>query len=386
MRAIWVSGSDEYMDCRCMNVEPINQLDRKCQDCGFPDIENPPRPYRLVRSRTMSPNELAEAYTGNMFVRERVRRILELVVPGECTYMPTVFQGTSDETPWILAVATHQMPTAIVSPAVPRCPTCGEPRYAHPGSHWVERTLPWTASGTSPRAGMYTSAEFDIVQSSTWGSAENGWERLIHRDRYMSVRLFNLLKKLKVKGFHPVGGDEPVRPNKEEVAWIKEKLELVEANGIPLYPAGTLSDEDAAWYRRFLKDHARSEQLEWDRKAEEKRLKVKLPKSYVDFITSVGPMSFDDVDEQEGFTASILPPADLRFEGHSNQFDDEESRGVNGLMFASTGHGDCFYFDARKGTKEYAVFLYQHEMNCLEPYAENFVACIRRFAGDSDGG
>ena len=46
-----------------------------------------------------------------------------------------------------------------------------------------------------------------------------------------------------------------------------------------------------------------------------------------------------------------------------------------------TGHGDCFCLDVQKGKKEYPVFLYKHEMNFFEPYAENFAACIKRFAG-----
>ena len=55
-----------------------------------------------------------------------------------------------------------------------------------------------------------------------------------------------------------------------------------------------------------------------------------------------------------------------------DEFEDEESRAVNGLTFATTGHGDCFCFDVQKGKKEYPVFLYKHEMNFFEPYAENF--------------
>jgi hypothetical protein len=39
----------------------------------------------------------------------------------------------------------------------------------------------------------------------------------------------------------------------------------------------------------------------------------------------------------------------------------------------------------QKGKKEYAVFLFKHEYNILEPYADNFAACIKRFAGGSDG-
>ena len=95
----------------------------------------------------------------------------------------------------------------------------------------------------------------------------------------------------------------------------------------------------------------------------------------------VGPTTFEDVDELEGFTATILGPSELGVECFVDEFEDEESRAVNGLTFATTGHGDCFCFDVQKGKKEYPVFLYKHEMNFFEPYAENFATCIKRFAG-----
>jgi hypothetical protein len=101
----------------------------------------------------------------------------------------------------------------------------------------------------------------------------------------------------------------------------------------------------------------------------------------VDFVSTVGPITFENIDGQEGFTASICSPNELGVEGCADDFDDEESRAVNGLTFATTGHGDCFCFDVQKGKKEYAVFLLKHEYNLLEPYADNFAACIKRFLG-----
>jgi hypothetical protein len=166
---------------------------------------------------------------------------------------------------------------------------------------------------------------------------------------------------------------------------MKEKLGLLEASGIPFHPAGTLSDDVGKWFRQFLKTHGRQGQVEWDIKAVEKRVQAKLPKSYVDFVNTVGPMSFENIDEQEGFTASILPPTELGVEGYANEFEDEESKAVNGLTFATTGHGDSFCFDVQRSKKVFAVFLFKHEYNLLEPYADNFAACIKRFAGGSDG-
>jgi len=368
------------MDCRNMFYDPINPLPRKCAKCGFPDLDHVPQPYFLVKSRTMSPNELALAENGNFFIRTRVRRVLDLVAPGHCTYLPTCFKGTSEETPWLLAVPNHQVVTAKVDPTIPRCAACAEPRSAHPGTQWSESLFGNQASG----AGWTADSNFEVLKSSTWGSSERGWDQWISRDLYLSVRLLHLLKKIKAKGFYEATCQKPVAPDKEESAWIKEKLQLLDANGVPFHAAGTLSDEDAKWFRRFLTAHARQVESAWDIKAVEKRVKAKLPKSYVDFVNTVGPMSFENIDEQEGFTVSILPPIEL-VEGYADEFEDEESLAVNGLTFATTGHGDCFCFDVQKGTKEYAVFLFKHEYNLLEPYAENFAQCIKRFVGGSGG-
>ena len=59
--------------------------------------------------------------------------------------------------------------------------------------------------------------------------------------------------------------------------------------------------------------------------------------------------------------------------------EDDESNSVDGVMFAETGHGDCFCFDIRKDRKEYEIYLYLHEGNYFESYASDFATCIKRF-------
>ncbi len=368
MRCVQISASDNRMDCRDMFDDPINPLPRKCATCGFPDLDFIPQPYFLVRSRTMSPNELALGENGNFFVRDRIRRVLELLAPGQCIYYPTSFKGTSETSPWFLAVQSHQAVTAIVKPSIPRCEACCEPRFAHPGTHWCEFE-DWTGN-----------SDCEVLKSATWGSSERGWDLWICRELFLSIRMLHLFKKIKAKGFYEATCQKPVAPNKEESAWIKEKILLLEASGIPSHAAGTVSNQDAKWFQDYLKPHHREVQVDWDIKAIEKQFKTKLPKSYVDFVRSVGPMSFENVDEQEGFTATIRSPDELGVEGYADEFDDEESKAVNGLTFATTDHGDCFCFDVQKDKKEFAVVLYKHEENFFEPYAENFAACIKRFA------
>jgi hypothetical protein len=62
------------MNCRDMFWDPINPLPRKCAKCGFPDLDFVPQPYFLVKSRAMSPNELALAEKGNFFGRSTRER------------------------------------------------------------------------------------------------------------------------------------------------------------------------------------------------------------------------------------------------------------------------------------------------------------------------
>jgi hypothetical protein len=368
------------MDCRDMFYDPINPLPKKCEQCGFPDLDHVPQPYFLVKSRSMSPNELAGAENGNFFVRDRVRRVLDLLAPGQCTYYSTHYKGTSKTTPWFLGVPNHQVVTAKVDPSIARCTACGEPRSAHPGTQWTE-CLFGTPPREQPLAGEWTAdTKFDVLKSATWGSSEDGWDQWISRDLYLSVRFLHLLRKIKAKGFHEATGGKPVSPDKEESAWISDKLNALRNAGIPLHADGTLSNEDAQWLRDYIKGHALESRLEYDIKGSERRLKTKLPKSYLDFIKRVGPMRFENVDEQDGFGASILPPDRLEIETGYAAFEDEDSKSVNPVTFASTDHGDCFCFDAQKGMKEYPVVVYKHEGNFFESYAGNFAACIRRFA------
>jgi SMI1 / KNR4 family (SUKH-1) len=381
MRCVKITGSDDRMDCRHMFRDPVNPLPRKCPKCGFPDLDYVPQPYFLVKSRTLSPNELAVAANGNFFVRARIRRVLDELAPGQCANFPTCFERTTEKSPWLLAVPNHQVVTAMVNPSVPRCQACGEPRSAHPGSQWSEHLFGTPRHDLRRGVAWTAESDYDILQSSTWASSVRGWDEWISRGLYMSIRLLHLLKKIKARGLDEATCQKPVAPDKEDSAWIKEKLQLLETSGIPLHADAMSSDDDAEWFQEYMQTNARQAKHQWDIEAVEKRVKVKLPRSYVDFVTEVGPVSFVNIDERAGFTASVLVPDQLRVEGFAGDAADEESRAVNGLTFATTVYGDRLCFDVQTGEKEYRVFQFKHEYNHLEPYAANFAACIRRFAG-----
>ena len=368
MRCIELTGSDNRMDCRGMFYDPINSLPTKCEACGFPDLDNVPQPYFLVKSRTMSPNEMAPAENGNIFVRDRIRSVLEVLAPDDLNFYPTTYKGTSDHTPWHLAVPKHQVVTAEVDPSIQRCDSCGEPRSAHPGTQFSE----WLWNHDS---------DHEALKSSTWGSSEMGWDKWISRDVFMSVRLFSLLRHIKAKGLDESTCDKITSPNEDEATWIRTQLSLLADRGIQLHAPGTVADSDAKWFQEYLKDRAAALAPSIDWRSLEKTVKVKLPKSYKDFLGKIGPCSFKDVDEQ-GFTVHVLPPTKLDFRSYrigAIEAEDDKSNSVDGIMFAGTDHGDCYCFDVRRDRKECEVFLYLHEFNCFEPYAANFAECIKRF-------
>jgi hypothetical protein len=108
-----------------------------------------------------------------------------------------------------------------------------------------------------------------------------------------------------------------------------------------------------------------------------------LPQDYKDFASAVGPMTFEDVTETEGFRVRVLPPTQLDFKdyrrGRVPDLDQEQSK-IDGVAFATTDHGDAFVIDVSTKDGLYPVFWHNHEQNTLEPFAPTFAACVKRFA------
>jgi hypothetical protein len=203
----------------------------------------------------------------------------------------------------------------------------------------------------------------------------------------VSVRLEALLKRLKVVGVQRISAYKE-KPSPADLQWVDRQLAALAEKGLAAAPAG---DADAGrWLDQYLRKAAKKKPVAADFDAFEKKHGVTLPDSYKRFITTIGRKTFRNVDEEEGFDVTVLPPSKLELSGDwlIDAGDlDEESAKVKGLVFGSTDHGDCFVFDlADKGESkgngaDYPVFWYQHEMNLYEPYAPTFAACVKRFAG-----
>src|SRR5205823_4323001 len=103
--------------------------------------------------------------------------------------------------------------------------------------------------------------------------------------------------------------------------WVNEKLKL-------LAKAASSSADEAkevdAWFKKYLQKKAKTKSAVHDFAAVEKKHGVVLPKSYKQFITNVGSKSFNNIDGEEEFRATILPPKKLVFEDCREEGADEE--------------------------------------------------------------
>lgn len=407
---VMMVGPDVQMDQRGDSYEPANALPVKCTHCTFPDFDFVANPYVLTKG-VSSPAETSPAQLGNFLVRERVRRILEVAVPDACAFHPTVERKSKKPAPWWLAVPKHKLTTPVPEATPPFCSKCREPKVwsSAMGEVW-EKMKDYDGGGVDifkmlEWQGGTVEDQFETTNAyrkqtglpplpwSNWGveppsHAERWTRRMLNRDLYFSIRLEQLFKRAKVKGqLVRLLNFKDVKPTLQDETWIQEKLRLLAEQG--LVEASGLAESKAThsttqkWFKQFLKRKAKKRVQRVEFTTIERKQKLTLPKDYKDFVSTVGPMSFEDVMETEGFTASVVPPTKLDFKGYRRgrlrELDEEQSQ-IDGVMFAETEHGDAFVFDVSGQGSDYPVFWHDHEQNTLEPFAPNFAECIKRFA------
>ena len=425
LAVVEMTGPDTRMDQFGSRDGPANELPVKCPHCTMPDLDVAPEPYLLAKGFA-SPAEHSPAEVGNFLVRERVRKILELVAPAACTFVPTAERKSKKPTEWFLAV-----PRQVVDvPGMPeqdekreRCSTCHEPKLGYrtyvEGRHValqsgltadvdIFKSQQWYANGTAEDslAGVNAFRQKHGSPPLDWSAYDltppphpQRWTRdQISRDLYFSVRLEQLLKKAKAKGqLVRLLDFAGVKPSPEDLQWIAEKIALLTEHGLVDAAAGKATKSPAnakeagvanKWFAEYLKKNAAKKRAApLDFAAVEKKQKLTLPQDYKDFISTVGPKSFEDVMEQDGFTANVLSPDELDFRGFrrgkmNDLLGDDESLAVDGVMFAATDHGDAFVFDLAQPDRagNFPVYWFDHEGNAMEPFALNFAEAIKRFA------
>ncbi|HEX4795228.1 MAG TPA: SMI1/KNR4 family protein [Humisphaera sp.] len=214
---------------------------------------------------------------------------------------------------------------------------------------------------------------------------EGVWTRIgILRSAFMSLRLYMLLRELKVIGLIPTGSEPRERPTSDDRDWIARKLEIFAAAGArPSKPTGKQRD----WFEAYLTSHKGKGVSESQIAGAEKRLGLALPASYRQFMTRLGKRKFRNIEEEPGFDVTIVPPKELDFSGDwlrdSQQPPADDDTPAKTLPIGTTGFGDYFVFDVGHGLidGEYPVFIYRHESDEYEPYADSFAMCIKRFVG-----
>jgi len=403
-----MTGPDDRMDHVGDRRLDANKLPAKCPHCTLPDLNFTAKPYLLARG-FVSPAETAPARAGNFLVRERVKRILELAVPDACTFIPTAEFKSKKATPWWLAVPNTLLKTAMPKAEAPFCPKCREPKLRGPlmGPVW-EAMKGFDSAGVDVfKAEEWyarTTIEDDLEETNrhrkTSGLPLLAWsyrdveppahpERWTRRDPdrelYFSLRLEQLLKRAKVKGQLVCSQSfKEINTSPEDETWIAEKLNLLAEHGLvdaPKPAAGKPVGAAQKWFKQFLKKNAKKTKTV-DFAAIEKKQKLVLPADYKEFIAIVGEKSFADVNDMEGSTTTVLPPAELDFKdyrrGKVPYLEGDEAK-VDGVMFAAIDSGDCFVFDTSAKGGDYPVHFYSHEENTLTAYSPNFAECIKRF-------
>jgi hypothetical protein len=405
-----MTGPDEQMDHRPGSYEPANPLPIKCPHCTFPDLNFVPQPYFLTKG-VSSPAETANAHFGNFFVRERLKRILELAVPGACAFYPTIERKGNKPAPWWLAVPQRTLEIPVPKPTPPFCPKCYEPKlwaFAM-GPVWAEmchydtggvdvfKSLAWYSQQTAEDEYAETNRfrkedALPPLPWSNWGvepppHAERWTRRMLGRNLYFSVRLEQLLKRAKIKG-HLVRllDFKQVQPSAADEAWIAEKLHfladasLAKAGKLP----GTASSSATrTWFKQFLKRHAKRGLKPPAFASLERKHGLVLPQDYKELISVAGSKAFKDACGMEGSTTTILSAQRLDFLNYRRgklPFLGGEDVQIDGVMFAEVDNGDCFVFDVSAKAEDYPVYWHKHEENELELFAPNFTECIKRFA------
>jgi hypothetical protein len=359
-----------------MYERPINALPEVCASCGFPDIEYVPQPYLIRRTAAISGNELAMAEQGNFFVRERARRILEVVADSACRFFPTCYLKDNTVTPWQLAVPAYKVTSGKVKQSIPTCSKCGQPLSSHPGSQY-------------DFCHQKVDMPYEIAKSANWISLGENDREGMGRELFFSVRLYTLLKKLKVKGLFEAQayGELPSKPSQSDQEWIEQQSAVIQSLGIPLHSVGTVPKEDSKWLKEFISQHLSiNAPSPSDVAKSERRNRVHLPKSYTDFITGTGPCTFAQIDGQEKSRIHILPLGQLDYSnfrlGQVESPDDDEPK-IDGVAFAANDFGDYYCFDVKKGANEYEIFFYNHECMFFESAALDFASWLRAIAGNS---
>lgn len=378
LQCVTMTGSDERMDqiggCGAL----LNPLPIGCTTCRMPDLDAVAEPYKVGKG-VNRPAELAVAANGNFLVSDRVRRVLEIAAPGQCRFVSTVHAKTGQPTPWHLAVPLHTQVTVSPPPSRERCPACREPWCFHIPTEAPEGLRWWSPT-----------SEKDLFKAHQWGShtaSFKGWDgnrpAIFDRELHFSIRLEQLFKRLGFRGLTRLAYCTE-SPSTDDTAWVNAMVKRIAA--LSSEPASDAdADADAAelkvWFDAYVKSIGKAQLKTVDWGAIQSRIGFGLPLTYREFAERVGRKSYGD-PEEEGLRLTIKRAESLDGEAFRNlEAGDDQPDGA--VVFAEYNNGDALCFSRPSGSKESAVWRYDHETDAFEPVAKSFAECIRRFATKS---
>ena len=329
---------------------PVNKYEVKCEKCKFPDIDNTPNPYFLAKRRVFTGIEIMQADIGNLLVSDRVKKVFEILFPGECDYQRSFVEGSNTTTNWWLAIPVNTIVSGEVEETVPRCHECNQPLHAHPGSqykYWINDIV----------------SDHDIIKSSNWHSiSEKDWkETWIARDVYLSLRLVSLLKKISAKGIYKQTGSKFNGLTKVEKTWVEESLIKVGALRND-NSRKDLSSNDIIKIMTTLKvDNIKNDKI----KDFEKKYKQK-PSDLIQILCSVNKDIELDLGNNEKFVIGEMESWEL-IPGNRKL-----------VSFAQDHFGNSLHFDITN--KLCPIFHYDHETMTFDQVHGSIMDLIEKVA------
>ncbi|MBB5620391.1 hypothetical protein HDE69_001440 [Pedobacter cryoconitis] len=332
-----VTCSDRRMDI--LDTEqsldtPVNSYVVKCGFCSFPDMDIIPDPYYLYR--VFSGIEIMIADLGNLLVSDRVKKVLEVLFPGVCTFNNTFILGTRVSTGWWLAIPVNMILSGEVNDEVPRCGICNEPLHAHPGSQYKF----WNTD---------FAGEYDIVKAENWyGVDEFDWKKSwISRAVFLSVRLISLLKRISAKGIHQQSFSKYKGLTKGEKDWVEKAIVKIGSLARFEHRADVTAD-DLIRVRRFFNVKVLNE----DRiNSFQKKFMVKASE-LVKIICSIDQSVLINTGFREEFSVEEI----------QNWQSPDGCGKLTGFAFDSIGN--CLFFDPKD--KLCPLYHYDHETMIYE--------------------
>lgn len=353
MRASMVCCSDESMDIKStvfLSDTPVNHYPAKCNTCSFPDIDNIPYPYYLIKKKIFSGIEIHLADLGNLLVSSRVKGIIEQLFPGQCLFHSTFIEGTLIHTDWWLAVIKIKIVSGEVKDEIPRCHCCGTPLYAHPGTQYKY----WYFD---------VDIEYDIVKSENWHSmsTKNWLDSWISRDTFLSVRFIELLKRLKVKGIDQYFYSKNKKLLDEEKKWVNNVL--LSLNEDLITPkVKHIAREEIEWLKEIITQF-NSIEIKGEFTS---KFKIK-SNEIIDTLSCISKNILLDNEKE----IELVPLKDWALNIGIN------STQLKFISFCFDPYGNSWAFDATDS--DLSIYIYNHEYNDYELIHSTIIEFLKTF-------